>query len=158
MLRNCIVYRSTLDGVEGMISQHKGSPEKWSPVKGQMQQGTALKNAQLRDHDNNPIRVEEKVAWMSNKGLPESELPDDANTVRGSFAGMLLPSICSSHHSSYHTLDLLLLLQFLVPQSNILELRNHSEMFRILVSPVQVVTVFFYKRRNNKSGKMSTCM
>ena len=82
-----------MDGVEGMLSPGNGSPEKWSPAKGTLQQGTALKNAQLRDHDENPIRVEEKVAWMSNKGLPGSEVPDDASSVRGSFAGMLIPPV-----------------------------------------------------------------
>jgi hypothetical protein len=85
-----------MDGIESMLTG-KGSPEKWSPQKGPMHAGTALKNEQLRDHDENPIRVEEKVAWMSNKGQQqESDQPDDSSTVRGSFSGMPLPPICCS--------------------------------------------------------------
>lgn len=80
-----------MDGVEAMLSPGKHiMPEHCSPGTAQLHPGTALKNAQLRDHDDNPIRVEEKVAWMSNKGhQAEGDIPDSASTVRGSFAGML---------------------------------------------------------------------
>lgn len=88
-----------MDGVGNMFSPGKGSPEKWTPSKGAAQHVTALKNVQLRDHDENPIRVEEKVAWMSNKGLPDSEVASEVADndvasfpVRGSFAGTLAPS------------------------------------------------------------------
>jgi hypothetical protein len=87
-----------MDGLESMLSPSKGT-QKRDLVQHQMHTGTALKNEQLRDRDEDPIRVEEKVAWMSNKG--QQRLSDGASTVGESLAGMQLPFFaCSSHHDS----------------------------------------------------------
>jgi hypothetical protein len=89
-----------MDGLESMLSPSKGTVQKRDPVQHQMHIGTALKNEQLRDRDDDPIRVEEKVAWMSNKG--QQRLSDGASTVAESLAGMQLPFFaCSSHHDSH---------------------------------------------------------
>lgn len=141
--RHGFICRFTTDGLEGMSSPGN-SPVKWSsptklPVLSPHNPGTALKDAQLRDHNENPIRVEEKVAWMSDKGLPEppSQPPTQAPSQVPSVAGS------TSLQARMQTEDGASLRQSTLPGS------STGVRFTVAPVPVKAVNVFQFLASTN---------